>query len=122
MAPKLNTGIERIVALALVALAALLVLPMFAGGTMWGWGMGMMGSYDGGNVPSWMAWVGPVMGLVWLVVILGGAYLVYRAVTNGGNRNRDDAMAELRVAYARGDLTDEEFEQRRAVLDRNAGR
>ncbi|MFT4891231.1 MAG: putative membrane protein, partial [Halobacteriales archaeon] len=40
--------------------------------------------------------------------------------TNGrrSGRDTDRAMAELRERYARGELSDEEFEQRRRTLER----
>jgi putative membrane protein len=126
MATEHDTGVGRIVTLAVVALAALLVLPTFTGGMMWNWGTGIMGGYGGfEGVPGWIAVLGPVMGLVWLVVLAGGAYLAYRAVTNVDDERTgrtDEAMTELRTAYARGDLTDEEYEKRRDVLGRDADR
>jgi putative membrane protein len=47
-----------------------------------------------------------------------GEYLLYRAVT-GGESDSDQAMEELRLAYARGDLTDEEYEQPKTALERD---
>lgn len=77
--------------------------------------MGMMGGMGGmgGVLPTW----GVGMMLVWLVVLLGVLYLVYRGLASRADtRPGDAAIEELRVAYARGELTDEEFEQRRTRL------
>lgn len=62
--------------------------------------------------------VGIVMQLLFLVAPVGGEYLLYRAVT-GGESDSDQAMEELRLAYARGDLTDEEYEQPKTALERD---
>ena len=56
----------------------------------------------------------------WLVVLLiavGVVYVLYRGVTGAGSEE-DAALEELRLAYARGDLSDEEFEERRQRLER----
>lgn len=100
--------------LAVIILAPLLMMvlaiPMFG---MWG---GMMGGMGGSTVsPMW----GFGMSLLWLVVLVGGGYLVYRGLVRSGMVPSDTAMEELRLAYARGDLTDEEFEERREKLSKD---
>jgi putative membrane protein len=86
-------------------------------------GPGMMGTAqggmwaDGGALPGWTFVVGVVLQLLFLAVVAGGVYLAYRAVTD--RDDEDPALAELRVAYARGDLTDDEYERRRDVLERD---
>jgi len=50
--------------------------------------------------------------LIFLLILLGGGYLVFRRMSET-QTSQDPAMEELRTAYARGDLTDEEFEARR---------
>lgn len=97
-----------IVLLPLVMMA--FMMPMM--GMMGGMG-GMGGGMVGGSPPAW----GVGMMLVWLVVLLGVGYLVYRGLAGRTDAGPgDSALEELRVAYARGELTDEEFEQRRARL------
>ena len=51
---------------------------------------------------------------------VGIGYLLYRGLVGGvgSSLTSDRALEELRVAYARGDLSDEEFEERRAKLTR----
>jgi putative membrane protein len=118
-----TTTDRRLVALVVAALAVLVLLPtLFMGGGMMGYmGPGMMGGMWGGTassaVPGWMFLVSAAMQLLFLAVVVGGLYLAYRAVTDRGES--DDALAELRLAYARGDLDDEEYERRREVLDRD---
>jgi putative membrane protein len=78
---------------------------------MWG---GMMGGFGGSGVsPMW----GFGLSLVWLLVLVGAGYLVYRWTVGRGSGPTDPALEELRFAYARGDLDDEEFEARRAKLE-----
>jgi len=53
-----------------------------------------------------------------VAVLLGVAYLGYRTVVGTtGEAATDPALTELRTAYARGDVTDEEFETRRERLE-----
>lgn len=116
---------RRLVILGLILLGLLIVVPMLGvglmgpahmGGGMWGggmWGDGMWGS--GGAIPVWAFLFAVVSQLAFLGLLAIGAYLLYRAVT--GTRS-DPALEELRLAYARGELTDEEFEQRRDALER----
>lgn len=81
--------------------------------------MGMMGWWwDGGMMNGFSPLWGIGMLLVWLVVPLAIGYLVYRVLVGqvAPEPGADPALAELRMAYARGDLTDEEFEERRRTL------
>lgn len=110
-----------LVTLVLVVLAALLVLPfLFMGFGMMGFGT-MMGGWEhgmwsGGAAPGWVVVIGAVMQLGFLVAVLAGLYLLYRFLT--GERERTDpALEELRLAYARGELTDEEYQRRREALE-----
>jgi putative membrane protein len=112
-----NDGLLRIVViiLGIIVLFSLLmmvfVMPMM-GMMGWWWGDGMAG----GLSPIW----GIGMMLIWLVVLLGVGYLLYRGLV-GSVRPRtvaDPALEELRMAYARGDLSEEEFEERRSRLQR----
>lgn len=111
----------QIVRIALIIVVALVVLPMlFMVLAMIGFGSMMGGSdhgmWGGGMAPGWMVLVGVVMQLLFVGALVLGAYLVYRDVT-GSDGDADRALEELRLAYARGDLTDEEYERRRERLD-----
>lgn len=112
-----SDGLPRIV---LIVLAVIVLFPLlmmvFAmpmlGMMGWWWGGGMAG----GLSPLW----GIGMMLIWLVVLVGIGYLLYRGFVGrvGPSMTADRALEELRVAYARGDLTEEEFEDRRVKLSR----
>ena len=102
-----------LVAAALVLLAVLvplfvmiLVMPMM------GAGMGFWNGTMGTTWPWLLAW------LVHLALFLGVGYVLYRALRGSTGRQRDPALEELRVAYARSDLSSEEFEERRRRLER----
>jgi len=83
-------------------------------GGMWGGHM-----WGDGTVPGWMVLAGLLMQLLFLAALVGGGYLVYRAITGYGS-DSDQALKELRLAYARGELTDEEYEQRKDTLERDS--
>lgn len=120
----LDRSEKRLVTLVIAVVGVLLVLPpllmgfvmMVYGPVMGGmWGGGMWGD---GTATGWML-VGTVTRLLFLAAIVGGGYLVYRTVA-GNAGDSDQALEELRLAYARGELTDEEYEQRRDALERDA--
>lgn len=118
-----DTDGQRLGLLLLVALGVLVLFPLlFMGIGMMGVG-GMMGGawgghmWDGGTATGWFPLVGLAMQLLFVLVLVAGAYLLYRAVT--GTDGHDPAIEELRSAYARGELTNEEYENRREALERD---
>lgn len=111
-----TTTTNRLVVLALVALAVLVFLPvLFMGGGMMGYRSGMMGWMYGTTAPGWTLVVGAVGQLLMLALVVGLGYLGYRALSE---TKADTAMEELRAAYARGDIDDEEFDHRKERLER----
>jgi len=119
-----QTDDTRLVTILLSIIGAFVIFSMFfigfgmmgAGPMMGGtWGSGMWGD---GTMPGWMFIVGIVMQLLVLTAIVGGGYLIYKAVA-GSAGDSDQALEALRLAYARGNLTHEEYEQRREVLERD---
>lgn len=117
---SIDTSDRRLVTLLLVVLGVIFVLPLFGMGFgMMGYGPMMGGMWGGGmwggsTVPGWMLVVGLVMPILFFLLLVGLLYLVYRLVTD--DDAPDSAVEELRTAYARGDLTDEEYEERLARL------
>ncbi|WP_262174584.1 SHOCT domain-containing protein [Haloarcula laminariae] len=112
-----SDGLLRAVLLVLAVIVLLPVLMMvFAMPMMgmmgWWWNGGMAGGFS----PLW----GIGMMLVWVLVLGGIGYLLYRAFAGRTESltTTDPALRELRIAYARGDLTEEEFEERRSKLSR----
>lgn len=104
-----NDSLFRVV---IVVLAGILLLPLVLMATMLPvlgmWGRGYAGDGMGG---LWF-WLLPWLGLFLIVLLLG--YVLYRVL--GGDSDGDRALEELREAYARGDLSTEEFDERRERL------
>lgn len=118
-----NSADRNILVLVLVALGVLVLFPaLFMGFGMMGFG-GMMGGTWGGHMwgdggaAGWFPLLGVAMQLLFLLALVAGGYFLYRAL--GGGDGDDPAIEELRSAYARGDLTEEEYENRRETLERN---
>ena len=101
-----------LIVVAIIVLAPLLMMmfmmPMM--GLMWG--SGGAPSAGTGMSPTWSLGIM----LVFLVVVLGIGYALYRVVPQSALGSNDPALEELRLAYARGELSQEEFEQRRDDL------
>lgn len=112
-----NGSLTRPLLLVLAAVVLLLVLAMAVTMPMmgvWGWGHAAGGGMWNGTGTSrrWLVlWSVPLL-------VVGIGSLVYAGVRRTGTGVEDTALEELRVAYARGDLSDEEFEPRRERLRR----
>lgn len=65
--------------------------------------------------------MGVGMMLVWLVVLVGIGSFLYRDLAGrvDTSRSGDPALEALRMAYARGELSEEEYEERRERLQMN---
>ncbi|MEF8856909.1 MAG: SHOCT domain-containing protein [Haloplanus sp.] len=98
----------------LLLVAAVILLPLLTMGMGFG---GMMGSgmWGGQTTSGWWLLAGLLGRVLTLLVVVGVGYLIYRALIETDDSG-DDALEELRLAYARGDLSDEEFERRRETL------
>ncbi|WP_435158575.1 SHOCT domain-containing protein [Haladaptatus sp. DFWS20] len=102
-----------LIVLAIILLSPMLMMvfamPMM--GMMGWWGGGMFG---GRFSPLW----GIGMLLVWLVIIVGIGYFFYRGLVGRGTTGHtgDPALEELRTAYARGELSEEEYVERHERL------
>lgn len=121
-----NTTDRQLVGIVLAIVAVLVVLPaLMMGGGLFGTGSVMHGTVDHGMwgtadaAPGWAVFLGLAIRLIFLAVVVGGGYLLYRALTGMGDTT-DPAIEELRTAYARGELSEEEFERRRERLDTNS--
>lgn len=73
-------------------------------GMMDDYGAGMMG-YGGG-----ILWL-----LFWILVIIGLALLI-RYLWQGGKREEESALEILKKKYARGEISKEEFEEKKKDL------
>ncbi len=112
-----NTTFLRAV---LLVIALVVLVPLVLMAVAWPT-MGMWGGGHAWNDGTWTGHGGTGMWLLsWLplLLILAVGYLVYRAAVHSTRSEDDPALEELRLAYARGDLSDEQFEQRRERLQR----
>lgn len=73
---------------------------------MWGW--------DGSWGMGW-GWFG-LMHLAWWLLLVAGAVVVVRALLGGRWSRQDSALDILRERYARGEIDQAEYEQRRKLL------
>lgn len=77
-------------------------------GHMWGW--------DGSWSMGW-GWFG-LMHLAWWLLLIVAVVLVARAVLGRRWGQRDTALDILRERYARGEINEEEYQERKKLLDR----
>lgn len=73
------------------------------------------GSGFGGMMGGWGLLGGGM--LLWPLLLVGLVALIALFARRPATGRSDRAMVELRERYARGDLSEEEFDRRRAVLD-----
>jgi putative membrane protein len=116
-----NTTDRQLVWVVLAIVTAFILVPAFgmmgAGPMMGGmWGDHMWGA---SGTSGWMLALGVGMQLLFLAAIFGVAYLAYPVLTSEPDSS-DSALEEARTAYARGDLSDDEFEERRVRLRPNS--
>ena len=111
---------DNLAGILLVLVATIVLLPLLVMGFM----MPMMGMWGGGhmwNGGMWdgtgVSWAWILLWLVFLVIVVGLGYLLYRLTSGTIGDRTDPAIEELRLAYARGELSEEEFEQRRRRLE-----
>ncbi len=98
-----------------VVLGVLLVVPSFAGvGMMGAMGPGMMGGWGRG----WGGGLGGLGSLLFLALIGGGVYLIVRALGGGSPSapGEETALDILKRRYARGEISKEEFEEKKQEL------
>ncbi len=97
---------DRLLVVMLVGIGLLIVVPVVATGA---WLAGLDGSGPlGGTVgPLWwlVGWVGLA------VVVVATGVLGVRLISSTDDTT-DEALRELRIAYARGEVDDEEYEKR----------
>jgi putative membrane protein len=76
----------------------------------WDTGTGMMGGW------YWSGWMGAiVMLLIWALIIAGLALLI-RWLLSAGRKKEDSALETLRQRYARGEISREEFQEKKKDL------
>ncbi|WP_262174586.1 SHOCT domain-containing protein [Haloarcula laminariae] len=81
----------------------------YGGGMMGGGGWGLFG----GAMGLW--------GLLWMAMLVAlPLYIVWKLWARRDDERGEHSMEVLRERYARGELSDEEFERRREKLERSA--
>ncbi len=77
------------------------------------WGCGFAGGWLG-----WMGWLGPVLMIVfWVLVIVGLVFLIrWLFLRSAPPKQQDSALDILKLRYARGEISQEEFEQMKQQL------
>lgn len=109
---------DDLVKIIVIVLGIILVLPMammlliWPMGGMWGGGH-MWNNGDAG-------WLGLASWAVIMLILLGAIGLFLRGFLQAERGDTDPALEELRMAYARGELSDEEFEERRNRLEESS--
>jgi putative membrane protein len=79
----------------------------YGGGMMSGGGWGLFG----GAMGLW--------GLLWMGLLIAvPLYLVYALLNRGSGENEAQSLSVLRERYARGELSDDEFDRQRKQLER----
>ena len=79
----------------------------YGGGMMGGSGWGLFG----GAMGLW--------GLLWIGLLIAVLlYIVYALLNRGFGGNDEQSLSVLRERYARGELSDDEFDRRRKQLER----
>lgn len=103
-----------------ILVGVLLLLPLIMMAFMmpmmgaWGWDhMWSTGMWDGTGGAWMFAW----MLFILIATIAAIGYIILRLSRASSPDETDPALQELRKAYARGDLSDEEFERRRERLE-----
>lgn len=81
--------------------------------------------HDHYGMMGWGGWFyGPVMMLLFFALLVGAVVLVVRLIGSdtlrSGAKQEDSANAVLRERFAKGEITKEEFEASRKVLDGGA--
>lgn len=101
----------------LLVVAALFAVPLLASpmGGLFGWGYMGTGTGGWGHMTTGIGgWGVLLMTAIPVAVLVGIGYFLYPGSDHGnGHGNVDPAIEELRAAYARGEIDDEEFENRR---------
>ncbi len=117
--------------IALVMLVLLVLLVPLLGGGLLGWGMmgpGMMGWPGGPAVPGGGGWgwglamaLGGLATLAFWGAVIVGIVLVVRTLMGASGRSpgpeRDSALDVLKRRYAAGELTREQYDEMRRVLE-----
>ena len=105
-----------------IALALLIAVPLIWGGVS-GWqfgGWGMMGPGMMGGFGWW--WFMPILMILFLVLVIWAVVALMRGVawpgnTDSASRQADSALEVLKRRYAQGEISKEEYEEKKKDLE-----
>jgi putative membrane protein len=116
----MNKNIKTALIIGGIILAILIVLPIVFG-AIYGWqgyGYGMMGPWMMGGFGG--MWFMPILMIVFWGLVIWGIVALVRGVTwpgNTGSSNQADSALEiLKRRYARGEITKQEYDERKKDL------
>ncbi len=80
---------------------------------IWGWGPGGYGGYGGA-----LMWIGPVLMVLFVIAIILGIVFFVRYLVRQDRKSgpEDSALEILKRRYAKGDITKQEYEEKRKDL------
>jgi putative membrane protein len=83
---------------------------------MWGWGSGGYGHYGGWGSP--LGWIGPIMmALFWIAIIVAIVFAIRYFVRQARRSGQDNSALEiLKTRYAKGEISKEEYEEKRRAI------
>lgn len=94
------------------------IVPQVQGGWGYGMGPGMMGGYGYGH--GYGLFWGIFMAIIMAAVVVGIIFLIRAAIVGPrhwrGAPGEDEAMQLLRKRFASGEISKEEFEERKTAL------
>ena len=117
----MNQNLKTVLIVGGIILVALIVLPLVFGlvsGWQGGTGYGMMGPWMMGGFGG--GWFMPIIMIVFWGLVIWGIVALARGVaspSNSGSPNQADSALEiLKRRYARGEITKQEYEERKKDL------
>ena len=111
---------EKILLILLVAVVIVVVVGVFSMMTMmggYGGGYGMMGSGMMGWIGRGHGWWMPLGGLIFLIVLIAGVYLVFSASRKPEQPLSTGTLEILKERYAKGELTSEQYNKMKKELE-----
>ncbi|MDO8567217.1 MAG: SHOCT domain-containing protein [Dehalococcoidales bacterium] len=115
----MNKNIKTALIIGGIIVAMLVVLPIVFG-AIYGWqgyGYGMMGPWMMGGY--WWGWFMPIIMIIFWGLVIWGIVALVRGLSRGdaGSATQADSALEiLKRRYARGEITKQEYEERKKDL------
>jgi len=116
----MNKTTRTVLTIGGILLAVIIVVPLVVG-AIWGWPDGERGMMWPGMMIGfgWMVWLMPILGVILLGLIIWAiatAIRRYDESRRSDSSKTDSALEMLKKRYARGEISREEFEEKRKDL------